>query len=43
MPCSPPFAPSLIDHHVRADGFSPERIKEGLDQFLHGLLVPGDA
>lgn len=37
-----PFAPGLVDHQVRAAGFSPERIKGGLDQLLSGLLPPGD-
>ncbi|MGW8886170.1 TetR/AcrR family transcriptional regulator [Streptomyces sp. NPDC055749] len=37
-----PFTPSLIDHQVRSGGFSPERIKDGLDQLLRGLLPPGD-
>lgn len=37
-----PFAPSLIDHQVRSGGFSPQRIKDGLDQLLRGLLPPGD-
>lgn len=35
-----PFAPSLIDHQCRARGFSPERIKSGFDQLLHGTLPP---
>ncbi len=37
-----PFAPGLVDHQVRAGGFSPERIKDGLDQLLLGLLPHRD-